>query len=46
MVFLMKNVISHLEDESFVFECQKTKIGVLICEDQWVEGPISRLCQY
>ena len=33
-------------DESFVFECQKTKIGVLICEDQWVEGPISQLCQY
>jgi len=33
-------------DESFVFECQKTKIGVLICEDQWVEEPISQLCQY
>ena len=32
-------------DDSFVFECQNTKIGVLICEDQWVEGPISSLCQ-
>ena len=30
--------------DSFVFECQNTKIGVLICEDQWVEGPISSLC--
>ena len=32
-------------DDSFVFECQNTKIRVLICEDQWVEGPISNLCQ-
>ena len=32
-------------DDSFLFECQNTKIGVLICEDQWVEGPISNLCQ-
>ncbi len=32
-------------EESFIFECQKTKIGVLICEDQWIEGPIERLCQ-
>ena len=32
-------------NDSFVFECQNTKIGVLICEDQWVEGPISNLCQ-
>ena len=32
-------------DDSFVFECQNTKIGVLICEDQWVEGPILNLCQ-
>jgi NAD+ synthase (glutamine-hydrolysing) len=32
-------------EESYVFECQKTKIGVLICEDQWVDGPIDRLCQ-
>ena len=31
--------------ESMVFECQQTKIGVLICEDQWVNSPISRLCQ-
>ena len=31
--------------QSFVFECQKTKIGVLICEDQWIERPISKLCQ-
>ncbi len=31
--------------QSFVFECQKTKIGVLICEDQWVDGPITNLCQ-
>ena len=31
--------------ESMVFECQQTKIGVLICEDQWIDGPISRLCQ-
>ena len=28
-----------------MFECQKTKVGVLICEDQWVDGPIDRLCQ-
>ena len=32
-------------NQSYVFECQKTKIGVLICEDQWIEGPISKLCQ-
>ncbi len=32
-------------NNSYVFECQKTKIGVLICEDQWVDGPISKLCQ-
>ena len=32
-------------NESLVFECQQTKIGVLICEDQWTDGPISRLCQ-
>ena len=32
-------------NESLIFECQQTKIGVLICEDQWVDGPISRLCQ-
>jgi len=32
-------------NESFVFECQKTKIGVLICEDQWIDGPINKLCQ-
>ena len=32
-------------NESLVFECQQTKIGVLICEDQWIDGPISRLCQ-
>ena len=32
-------------DESFVFECQQTKVGVLICEDQWIDGPIDRLCQ-
>ena len=32
-------------NESFVFECQKTQVGVLICEDQWVDGPIDRLCQ-
>ena len=31
--------------QSFVFECQKTKIGVLICEDQWIDGPITKLCQ-
>jgi len=31
-------------NQSFVFECQKTKIGVLICEDQWVHGPVSKLC--
>ncbi len=31
-------------DESFVFECQQTKIGVLICEDQWLQGPIAKLC--
>ena len=31
--------------QSFIFECQKTKIGVLICEDQWVDGPITKLCQ-
>ena len=32
-------------NESFIFECQNTKIGVLICEDQWVDGPITKLCQ-
>lgn len=32
-------------DESFVFECQQTKVGVLICEDQWIDGPIDKLCQ-
>jgi len=32
-------------NQSYVFECQKTKIGVLICEDQWIDGPISKLCQ-
>ena len=32
-------------NNSFIFECQNTKIGVLICEDQWVEGPIAKLCQ-
>ena len=32
-------------NHSYVFECQKTKIGVLICEDQWIESPISKLCQ-
>ena len=32
-------------NQSFVFECQKTKIGVLICEDQWIDDPITRLCQ-
>ena len=31
--------------ESFAFECQNTRIGVLICEDQWVEGPIQQVCQ-
>ena len=32
-------------NNSFIFECQNTKIGVLICEDQWVEDPIAKLCQ-
>ena len=32
-------------NQSYVFECQKTKIGVLICEDQWIDSPISKLCQ-
>jgi len=32
-------------NQSYVFECQKTKIGVLICEDQWIDGPISKLTQ-
>jgi len=32
-------------NQSYVFECQKTKIGVLICEDQWVDSPISKLTQ-
>ena len=31
--------------DSFSFECQNTRIGVLICEDQWVEGPINQVCQ-
>ncbi len=31
--------------DPFVFVCQNTKIGVLICEDQWVDGPITKLCQ-
>ena len=29
-----------------VFECQNKKIGVLICEDQWIEKPISDLCKF
>jgi len=32
-------------NQSYVFECQKTKIGVLICEDQWIDDPISKLTQ-
>ena len=32
-------------NQSYVFECQKTKIGVLICEDQWIDEPISKLTQ-
>jgi len=32
-------------NQSFTFECQKTKIGVLICEDQWIDDPINKLCQ-
>ena len=31
--------------DSFVFECQNTRIGVLICEDQWIDRPIRELCQ-
>ena len=31
--------------ESLVFECQNTKIGVLICEDQWVDDPMKELCK-
>ena len=27
--------------DSFVFECQQTKIGVVICEDAWETTPIS-----
>jgi len=30
-------------NHSYVFECQQTKIGVLICEDQWFDDPISKL---
>ena len=29
-----------------VFECKNTRIGVLICEDQWVDGPISNLTKF
>jgi len=29
----------------FIFECQNTRIGVLICEDQWIDRPIRELCQ-
>jgi len=29
-----------------VFECKNTRIGVLICEDQWVDGPISNLAKF
>ena len=32
-------------NHSYVFECQKSKIGVLICEDQWIDEPISKLTQ-
>ena len=32
-------------NESLIFECQNTRIGVLICEDQWVDNPIRQLCQ-
>ena len=45
MVSLMKSAIFHLEMQSFVFECQKSQIGVLICEDQWIDGPITKLRQ-
>ena len=31
--------------DSFSFECQNIRIGVLICEDQWVEGPNNQVCQ-
>ncbi len=31
--------------DPLIFQCQNTKIGVLICEDQWIDGPINRLCQ-
>ena len=39
MVSLMKSAIFHPGNQSYVFECQKTKIGVLICEDQWIDRP-------
>ena len=29
-----------------VFEWQNTKIGVLICEDQWIDDHISDLCKF
>ena len=32
-------------NESLTFDCQNTKIGVLICEDQWVDGPINQVCK-
>ena len=31
--------------ESLVFECQNTKIGVLICKDEWVDDPMKELCK-
>ncbi len=31
--------------DPLIFNCQNTKIGVLICEDQWIDGPINILCQ-
>lgn len=27
--------------DSFVFECQQSKIGVVICEDAWEAGPVA-----
>jgi NAD+ synthase (glutamine-hydrolysing) len=32
--------------DSFVFECQQTKIGVVICEDAWETAPISAAVSY
>lgn len=34
------------DNESFVFECQQTRIGVVICEDAWEAEPIKAVVNH